>query len=56
MGAQLTKTSGKAETVTEKPGEVAASPTKANGQVNDIIPAASSHPAGRIWPLWRDAL
>ena len=38
MGAQLSKTTGKAETVAEKPGEAAAaSPTKTNGQVNDLL-------------------
>lgn len=37
MGAQLSKTTGRAETAAEKPGEAAASPTKANGQVNEIL-------------------
>lgn len=37
MGAQLSKAPGKAETAAEKPGEAAASPTKANGQVNEIL-------------------
>lgn len=37
MGAQLSKTAGKAETAVEKAGEAAASPTKTNGQVNDIF-------------------
>lgn len=37
MGTQLSKTAGKAETVVEKPGEAAASPTKTNGQVNCIL-------------------
>lgn len=37
MGAQLSKAPGKAETAAEKPGEAAASPTKTNGQVNDIL-------------------
>lgn len=46
MGAQLSKTAGKAETATEKPGEAAASPTKTNGQVNDILTSSSSHPSG----------
>lgn len=36
MGAQLSKAPGKAETAAEKPGEAAASPTKTNGQVNEI--------------------
>lgn len=48
MGAQLSKTTGKAETAAEKPGEAAASPTKANGQVNEILTSSSLHPsAGR---------
>ncbi len=34
MGAQFSKTAGKGETAAEKPGEAAASPSKANGQVN----------------------
>lgn len=46
MGAQLSKTAGKAETAAEKPGEAAASPTKTNGQVNDILSSSSSHPSG----------
>lgn len=46
MGAQLTKTAGKAETAAEKPGEAAASPTKTNGQVNDILTSSSSPPSG----------
>lgn len=37
MGAQLSKAPGKAETAAEKPGEAAASPTKTNGQVNNIL-------------------
>lgn len=37
MGTPLSKTSGKAETAVEKPGEAAASPTKTNGQVNCIF-------------------
>lgn len=37
MGAQLSKTAENAETAAEKPGEAAASPTKTNGQVNDIL-------------------
>lgn len=45
MGAQLSKTAGKAETAVEKPGEAAASPTKTNGQVNDILKSSSSHPS-----------
>lgn len=47
MGAQLSKTAGKAETATEKPGEAAASPTKTNGQVNYILTPNSSHPSER---------
>lgn len=46
MGAQLSKTAGKAETAAEKPGEAAASPTKTNGQVNYILTPNSSHPSG----------
>lgn len=46
MGAQLSKTAAKAETAAEKPGEAAASPTKTNGQVNDILTSSSSHPSG----------
>lgn len=45
MGAQLSKTAGKAETAAEKPGEAAASPTKTNGQVNDILSSSSSNPS-----------
>ena len=37
MGAQFSKTAAKGETVAEKPGEAAASPTKTNGQVNVIL-------------------
>lgn len=37
MGTPLSKTAGKAETAAEKPGEAAASPTKTNGQVNDML-------------------
>ncbi len=33
MGAQFSKTAGKGETAAENPGEAAASPFKANGQV-----------------------
>ncbi len=33
MGAQFSKTAGKGETAAENPGEAAASPSKANGQV-----------------------
>lgn len=33
MGAQFSKTAGKGETAAEKPGDAAASPSKANGQV-----------------------
>lgn len=33
MGAQSSKTAANGETVAEKPGEAAASPSKANGQV-----------------------
>lgn len=47
MGAQLSKTPGKAETAAEKPGEAAASPTKANGQVNEILTSSSLHPSAR---------
>lgn len=46
MGAQLSKTAGKAETAAEKPGEAAASPTKTNGQVNGILTSSSSHSSG----------
>lgn len=45
MGAQLSKTAGKAETAAEKPGEAVASPTKTNGQVNDILTSSSLHPS-----------
>lgn len=45
MGAQLSKTAGKAETAAEKPGEAAASPTKTNGQVNDILTPGSITPS-----------
>ncbi len=41
MGAQLSKTAGKAETAAEKPGEAAASPTKTNGQVNAVLTSIS---------------
>lgn len=51
MGAQLSKTAGKAETVAEKPGEAAASPTKTNGQVNDILTSIG----GRMWSFSRGA-
>lgn len=34
MGAQFSKTAGKGETAAENPEEAAASPSKANGQVN----------------------
>lgn len=37
MGAQFSKTAAKGETAVEKPGEAAASPTKTNGQVIDLI-------------------
>lgn len=46
MGAQLSKTPGKAVIAIEKSGEAAASPTKTNGQVNDILTSSSSHPSG----------
>lgn len=36
MGAQVSKTAGNGETAAEKPGEAAASPSKANGQVTVI--------------------
>lgn len=55
MGAQLSKTAGKAETVAEKPGEAAASPTKTNGQVNDILTASSSHPSGENLVVLQEA-
>ena len=48
MGAQLSKTAGKAETAAEKPGEAVSSPAKTNGQVNDILLSGSSHPSGGI--------
>lgn len=51
MGAQLSKTAGKAETAAEKPGEAAASPTKTNGQVNDILTSIR----GRMWSFSRGA-
>lgn len=37
MGAQFSKTAANGETAVEKPGEAAASPTKTNGQVIDLI-------------------
>lgn len=46
MGAPLSKTAGKAETASEKPTEAAASPTKTNGQVTDILTCISAHPSG----------
>ena len=45
MGTQFAKAAGKAETVAEKPGEAVASPTKSNGQVNDILTSSSFHPS-----------
>lgn len=42
MGAQLSKTPGKAEIAVEKRGEVGASPTKTNGQVNEVL-------SSRLW-------
>lgn len=58
MGAQLSKTAGKGETVAEKPGEAAASPTKTNGQVNDILssPALCIHQRGNVVALEGAAL
>lgn len=53
MGAQLSKTAGKGETVAEKPGEAAASPTKTNGQVNAILSSSSLHPSEGLWSIWR---
>lgn len=35
MGAQFSKTAEKGETAAEKPGDAAASPSKANGQVKN---------------------
>lgn len=46
MGAQFSKAAAKAEIATDKPGEAAASPTKTNGQVNDILTSSSLHPSG----------
>lgn len=37
MGAQFSKTAANGETVAEKPGEAAASPSKTNGQVNTMF-------------------
>lgn len=48
MGAQLSKAPGKAETAAEKPGEAAASPSKANGQVNEILTSSSLHPSAGV--------
>ena len=45
MGTQFAKAAGKAEAVAEKPGEAVASPTKSNGQVNDILTSSSLHPS-----------
>lgn len=53
MGAQLSKTAGKAETAAEKPGEAAASPTKTNGQVNYIIRPTPHILQGEICSFWR---
>lgn len=47
MGAPLSKTAGKADTAAENPGEAVASPTKSNGQVNDILPSSTLHPLTR---------
>lgn len=42
MGAQLSKTAARVETAAEKPGEVAASPAKSNGQVKENLTSISS--------------